>query len=95
MERNEKAGGLGTGYYAISLMAIAPIPFVLAKTWVVAAAVTRPYLSLLSSMPVGFSILLFLLAIAAVGTLIEAVSLAGTDNLTVSIVSFLLGLFVG
>jgi dolichol kinase len=37
---------------------------------------------------------LFSLAIAALGTLIEAVSPAGTDNLTVPIVSFLVALLV-
>lgn len=141
MERNEKAGGLGTVYYAISLMVIAPIAVVLAKTWVAAAAimlmawadgladpigrrfgahkyriagstksiegslgffivgflavaVTLTFFSLFSLLPTGFSILLFSLAIAAVGTLIEAVSPAGTDNLTVPIISFLLGLIV-
>jgi phytol kinase len=52
------------------------------------------FFGMLSSLPASFSILLFSLAFAALGTLIEAVSPAGTDNLTVPVILFLLGLLV-
>ena len=39
MERKEKAGGLGTVYYAISLTIIAPIAMVLGVTWIAASAI--------------------------------------------------------
>jgi len=141
MERKEKAGGLGTVYYAISLTMIAPVAMVLGKIWVAAAAImlmawadgladpigrrygvhkyriagstksiegslgfflvgivavtaTLTFFGAFTSLPTGFNIPIFSLAIAAFGTLIEAVSPAGTDNLTVPIVSFLLGLLV-
>jgi len=139
MERKEKAGGLGTVYYAVSLVIIATIAMVLGKAWVAAAAiilmawadgladpigrkfgthkyriagstksiegslgfflvgflavaVTLMFFGAFSSLPTGFNIPLFSLVIAALGTLIEAVSPSGTDNLTVPIVSFLLAL---
>jgi len=141
MERKEKAGGLGTVYYAISLTMIAPVAMVLGKTWVAAAAIilmawadgladpigrkygahkyrisgstksvegslgfflvgflavaaTLTFFGAFMSLPTGFNIGIFSLAIAALGTLIEAVSPSGTDNLTVPILSFLLGLLV-
>jgi phytol kinase len=141
MERREKAGGLGTVYYAISLTIIAPIAMLLGKNWVAAAAiilmawadgladpigrrygthkyriagstksiegsvgflivgflavaVTLTFFGAFSSLPPQLNIPIFSLAIAAFGTLIEAVSPAGTDNLTVPIVSFLLALLV-
>jgi len=141
MERKEKAGGLGTVYYAISLTIIAPIAMVLGKTWVAAAAIilmawadgladpvgrrygahkyriagstksvegslgfflvgflavaaTLTFFGAFMSLPTGFNIAIFSLAIAAIGTLIEAVSPSGTDNLTVPILSFVLGLLV-
>jgi phytol kinase len=141
MERNEKAGGLGTVYYAISLTIIAPLAMVLGKIWVAAAAIilmawadgladpigrrygahkyriagstksiegslgfflvgivvvtaTLTFFGAFTSLPTGVNISIFSLAIAAFGTLIEAVSPAGTDNLTVPIVSFLLGMLV-
>jgi len=139
IERKEKAGGLGTVYYAISLTIIAPIAMVLGKTWVAAAAIilmawadgladpigrkygahkykiagttksiegslgffvvgflavaaTLTFFGSFTALPTGFNIIMFSFAIAALGTLIEAVSPAGTDNLTVPILSFLLGL---
>jgi len=141
MERKEKAGGLGTVYYAISLTIIAPVAMALGKIWVAAAAIilmawadgladpigrrygahkyriagstksiegslgfflvgivavaaTLTFFSAFTWLPTGFNIPMFSLAIAAFGTLIEAFSPAGTDNLTVPIVSFLLGLLV-
>jgi phytol kinase len=140
MERKEKAGGLGTVYYAISLTIIAPTAMLLGKTWVAAAAIMLmawadgladpigrkygthryrivgssksaegslgfflvgflsvaailAYFAVFSSLPVGFGIPMFSLAIAALGMLIEAVSPRGTDNLTVPIISFLAALF--
>jgi phytol kinase len=141
MERREKAGGLGTVYYAISLAVIAPIAMLLGKNWVAAAAIilmawadgladpigrrygthkyrivgstksiegsigfliigfvavaiTLTFFGAFSSLPAELNIPIFSLTIAAVGTLIEAVSPAGTDNLTVPIASFLLALLV-
>lgn len=141
MERKEKAGGLGTVYYAISLMIVAPIAMLLGGVWAAAAAivlmawadgladpigrrygahkyrifgstksiegslgffvvgfaavaVTLEFFSAFSSLPAGFNIPLFSLAIAALGTLIEALSPAGTDNLTVPIISFLVGVLI-
>jgi len=138
MERKEKAGGLGTVYYAISLTLIAPIAMILGVTWIAASAimlmawadgladpigrrygkhkyrvagstksvegslsffligvcsvaVTLMFFSAFSSLP-AVNIPIFALGIAALGTLIEAVSPAGTDNLTVPIVSFLVAL---
>jgi phytol kinase len=141
MERKEKAGGLGTVYYAISLTIIAPVAMILGKIWVAAAAIilmawadgladpigrrygaheyriagstksiegslgfflvgivavaaTLTFFGAFTSLPTGFNIPIFSLVIAAFATLIEAVSPAGTDNLTVPIFSFLLGLLV-
>ena len=140
MERKEKAGGLGTVYYAISLTIIAPIAMILGLTWIAASAImlmawadgladpigrrygmhryhvagstksvegslgfffigvcsvalTLMFFGAFSRLP-AVNIPLFSLAIAALGTLIEAVSPAGTDNLTVPIVSFLVALLV-
>jgi phytol kinase len=139
MERKEKAGGLGTVYYAISLTIIAPIAMLLGRNWVAAAAImlmawadgladpigrrygthryrivgstksiegslgffivgflavaaTLTFFGAFSSLPLGFNIPIFSLAIAALGTLIEAISPAGSDNLTVPIVSFAVAL---
>jgi phytol kinase len=141
MERKEKAGGLGTVYYAISLTIVAPLAMVLGKIWVAAAAIilmawadgladpigrrygthkyrvagstktvegslgfflvgfvavaaTLTFFGAFASLPTGFNIPIFSLIISALGALIEAVSPAGTDNLSVPIVSFILGLLV-
>jgi phytol kinase len=135
MERKEKAGGLGTVYYAISLSIIAPIAMILGVTWIAASAimlmawadglsdpigrrygkhkyhvagstksvegslaffligvcsvaVTLMFFGAFSRLP-AISVPIFSVGIAALGTFIEAVSPAGTDNLTVPIVSFL------
>ena len=140
MERKEKAGGLGTVYYAISLAIVAPIAMILGATWIAASAImlmawadgladpvgrrfgkhkyhvvgstksiegslgfflvgvcavaaTLGFFNTFSSLP-AVNILLFSLVIAALGTLIEAVSPAGTDNLSVPILSFILALLV-
>lgn len=140
MERKEKAGGLGTVYYAISLTIIAPIAMILGRIWVAASAImlmawadgladpigrrhgthkyrvagstksvegslgfflvgvcavaaTLMFFGTFSSLP-AVSIPVFSLGIAALGTLIEAVSPAGTDNLTVPIFSFIVALLV-
>jgi phytol kinase len=141
MERKEKAGGLGTVYYAISLTIVAPIAMLLGGVWAAAAAivlmawadgladpigrrygvhkyrivgstksiegslgfflvgfaavaVTLTFFNAFSSLPAGVNIPLFSLAIAALGTVIEALSPAGTDNLTVPIISFLVGILI-
>jgi phytol kinase len=141
MERNEKAGGLGTVYYAVSLAIVAPIAMLLGQTWVAAcgimlmawadgladpigrkfgtheyriagakksiegslsffvvgfvvAASTLTFFGVFSSLPPGLDIASFSLSIAALGTLIEAVSPRGTDNLTVPIVTFMAGLLM-
>jgi phytol kinase len=138
MERKEKAGGLGTVYYAISLTIIAPIAMILGLTWVAASAIilmawadgladpigrrygvhkyriagstksvegslgfflvgvcsvaaTLAFFGAFSPLP-PLNIPTFALGIAALGTLIEAVSPAGTDNLTVPILSFIVAL---
>jgi len=140
MERKEKAGGLGTVYYAISLTVIAPIAVILRATWIAASAImlmawadgladpvgrrygmhkyhvagsTKSAEGSLSFFLVGacsvaatlmffrtFSLLppvnipIFAVGVAALGTLIEAVSPAGTDNLTVPILSFIIALLL-
>ena len=138
MERKEKAGGLGTVYYALSLTVIAPIAMILGITWIAASAImlmawadgladpigrrygmrkyhvagstksiegslgfflvgvcsvaaTLMFFNAFSLLP-SVNILIFALGIAALGTLIEAVSPAGTDNLTVPILSFIVAL---
>jgi len=138
MERKEKAGGLGTVYYAISLAVIAPVAMILGVTWIAASsimlmawadgladpigrrygvhkyhvagstksvegslgfflvgvcsvAVSLLYFSAFSHIP-PVNIPIFALGIAALGTLIEALSPAGTDNLTVPILSFIIAL---
>jgi len=138
MERKEKAGGLGTVYYAITLTIIAPIAMLLGVSWIAAStimlmawadgladpigrrygkhkyriagstkslegslgffmigvcavAATLFFFGAFSALP-AVNIPIFALGIAALGTLIEAVSPAGTDNLTVPIVSFLVAL---
>ena len=140
MERKEKAGGLGTVYYAISLAIVAPIAMILGVNWIAAASImlmawadgladpigrrhgkhkyrvagstksiegslgfflvgfcavaaTLVFFNIFSSLP-AVNIPIFSLVIAALGTLIEAVSPAGTDNLTVPIISFILALLV-
>jgi phytol kinase len=141
MERNEKAGGLGTVYYAVSLGIVAPIAMLLGQTWVAACGImlmawadgladpigrkfgtheyriagakksiegslgfflvgflavasTLTFFGVFSSLPPSLDIPSFSLGIAALGTLIEAVSPQGTDNLTVPIVAFIVGLLV-
>ena len=138
MERKEKAGGLGTVYYALSLTVIVPIAMILGITWIAASAImlmawadgladpigrrygmrkyhvagstksiegslgfflvgvcsvaaTLMFFNAFSLLP-SVNILIFALGIAALGTLIEAVSPAGTDNLTVPILSFIVAL---
>jgi len=140
MERKEKAGGLGTVYYAITLTIIAPIAMLLGVSWIAAStimlmawadgladpigrrygkhkyriagstkslegslgffmigvcavAATLFFFGAFSALP-AVNIPIFALGIAALGTLIEAVSPAGTDNLTVPIVSFLVALIL-
>jgi phytol kinase len=141
MERKEKAGGLGTVYYAISLTILGPIAMLLGKNWIAACAImlmawadgladpigrkfgTREYriagsrrsiegslgfflvgfvavatvltfFGAFSSVPPGLDVPVFSLGIAALGTLIEGVSPVGTDNLTVPIVTFVVGVLV-
>ena len=140
MERKQKAGGLGTVYYAISLTVIAPIAVILRATWIAASAImlmawadgladpvgrrygmhkyhvagsTKSVEGSLSFFLVGacsvaatlmffrtFSLLppvnipIFAIGVAALGTLIEAISPAGTDNLTVPILSFIIALLL-
>jgi phytol kinase len=138
MERKEKAGGLGTVYYAISLAIMVPIAMILEVTWIAASvimlmawadgladpigrrygkhkyhvsgstksvegsfaffaigacavAATLLFFGAFSSLP-AVNISMFALAIAALGTIIEALSPSGTDNLTVPIVSFIVSL---
>ena len=140
MERKEKAGGLGTVYYAITLTIIAPIAMFLGVSWIAASAImlmawadgladpigrrfgkhkyhvagstksvegslaffligvcavaaTVMFFGAFSTLP-AVNIPIFALSIAALGTLIEAISPAGTDNLTVPIVSFIVALLV-
>jgi phytol kinase len=58
---------------------------------VCSVAATLMFFGAFSSLP-AVNIPIFALGIAALGTLIEAVSPAGTDNLTVPIFSFLVAL---
>jgi phytol kinase len=58
----------------------------------VTVAFVLMFFAAFSSLPPGFNIPVFSLGNAALGTLIEAVSPAGMDNLTVPIVTFIVGL---
>jgi phytol kinase len=137
MERKEKAGGLGTVYYALSLTILAAVFFYVGKPWIgavgmmlmawadgfadvlgrrfgthkyrvmgtvksiegslgffvvgiLASFVTISFFQAFAGVVITQPVLFISIGIAAVATLIEALSPKGSDNLTVPIISSLL-----